>query len=127
MTKIELVEFRDALIIRKAELERRNPGRDVLAVEVSSDDLDRIQGAQERDLAIGTFDRHAKLLCELRSALDRIVAGTFGLCLDCEEEISRKRLAAVPWAPYCIACQEAEDNANGDLWRVSAEPLFRAA
>jgi DnaK suppressor protein len=127
MTKIELAAFRDALTSRKEEVERRIPGRDVLAVETSSDDLDRIQGTQERDLAIGTFDRDAKLLCELRSALDRIVAGTFGLCLDCEEEISRKRLAAVPWAPHCIVCQDAEDNANGEPWRASADPLFRAA
>lgn len=49
-------------------------------------------------------------LRELRSALDRIDAGTFGLCLDCEEEISRNRLAAAPWAPYCIGCQEMADN-----------------
>ncbi len=124
MTNGELGKFRDALTRLKSELESRNLGRDLLAVETSSDELDRVQGAQERDLAIGTFDRDAKRLCEFRSALDRIVAGTFGFCLDCEEEISRKRLAAVPWAPYCIVCQEAADRVIGEPWRVSPEPLF---
>jgi DnaK suppressor protein len=36
-------------------------------------------------------------------------AGSFGVCGRCEEEISLKRLAAVPWAPFCIVCQEAAD------------------
>jgi DnaK suppressor protein len=49
-------------------------------------------------------------LCDVRAALGRIAANTFGICLDCEEEISLKRLMAVPWTPSCIGCQEAEDN-----------------
>ena len=35
--------------------------------------------------------------------------GSFGICIECESEISAKRLAAVPWAPRCIQCQEAAD------------------
>jgi hypothetical protein len=46
MTKIELPEFHDALATGKADLVGRKPGRDVLTLENSSDDLDRIQGAQ---------------------------------------------------------------------------------
>jgi DnaK suppressor protein len=127
MTTIELVEFRDLLTNRLNDVGERNPGRDILAIEASSDDLDRIQGIQERDMAIGTFDRNAKLLGDVRCALDRITAGTFGLCLDCEAPISIKRLAAVPWATYCIVCQESADSAVGEPWRVATEPLFRAA
>ena len=39
-------------------------------------------------------------------ALDRLDAGDYGICLSCEEEIPGKRLAALPWAKYCIPCQE---------------------
>jgi len=42
-------------------------------------------------------------------ALDRVRSGVFGLCASCEEPISPKRLAAVPWASCCIVCQEAQD------------------
>jgi DnaK suppressor protein len=35
--------------------------------------------------------------------------GTFGICLDCEGEISMKRLTAVPWTTSCITCREAVD------------------
>jgi DnaK suppressor protein len=39
-------------------------------------------------------------------ALDRLESGDYGICLSCEEEIPRKRLAALPWAKYCVPCQE---------------------
>jgi DnaK suppressor protein len=74
--------------------------------------LDRIQHGQERDLAIGAIDRNAKRLREVRAALSRVDSGAFGTCLDCEEAISMKRLAAVPWTTWCIVCQEAAERAD---------------
>jgi DnaK suppressor protein len=40
------------------------------------------------------------------SALDRIREGSFGQCISCGAEINPKRLEAVPWTRFCIACQE---------------------
>jgi DnaK suppressor protein len=45
----------------------------------------------------------------VKLALQRMNEGSYGICLHCEEPINPKRLAAVPWAPYCIRCQEAID------------------
>ena len=39
-------------------------------------------------------------------ALDRLESGDYGVCLKCEEDIPDKRLMALPWAKYCIPCQE---------------------
>jgi DnaK suppressor protein len=39
-------------------------------------------------------------------ALDRIASGDYGVCLSCEEDIPDKRLNALPWAKYCVRCQE---------------------
>ena len=39
-------------------------------------------------------------------ALDRLSAGDYGVCLACDEPIPVKRLQAVPWAKYCVSCQE---------------------
>ncbi len=47
-----------------------------------------------------------KLLREISDALHRIDLGQYGVCLECEEPISTKRLDAVPWARYCVTCQE---------------------
>ncbi len=56
------------------------------------------------------LERASSLLHDVRSAIRRIDKETFGLCLNCEQEISPKRLAAVPWATFCITCQDAADN-----------------
>jgi DnaK suppressor protein len=80
-----------------------------LAIEASADEFDRIQHAQERDLAIGALDRESVRLREIRAAMAFIERGSFGVCLNCEEEIGLKRLAAVPWTALCIACQEAAE------------------
>ena len=46
------------------------------------------------------------LLREVEEALERIEEGAYGDCMDCDEPISTKRLEAIPWARYCISCQE---------------------
>ena len=71
--------------------------------------MDRIQYASERDYAVDKLERNSSRLGEVRAALLRIDAGTFGACVECDEDINPKRLAAVPWAPLCIVCQDAVD------------------
>ena len=45
-------------------------------------------------------------LAYINSALQRLDRGEFGICDECEEEIPLKRLQAIPWAAYCVSCQE---------------------
>jgi DnaK suppressor protein len=45
-------------------------------------------------------------LRQIQEALDRLQGGEYGICLSCEERIPAKRLQAVPWAKYCVKCQE---------------------
>ena len=122
MTKTELNTFRRALETRQSELAKGNRNREALAIETSPDELDRIQNGQERELAIGALDRNATRMREVQAALRRMDAGAYGICTSCEEEISLKRLAAVPWASSCIVCQEAADLEQGTPWSES-EPL----
>lgn len=109
MTKTELNAFRRALENRQAELRNANSNREALAMQPSPDELDRIQLASERDIAISNLERDSSRLREVRAALRRIDAGTFGSCVECEVTINPKRLAAIPWASSCIVCQEAAD------------------
>jgi DnaK suppressor protein len=109
MTNKELNAFRTILKNRQAELEDRNRIRGTLAIETSPDELDRIQHSQEREFAIGNLDRNSTFLREVRDALSRLAASKFGICVDCEETINPKRLAAIPWASSCVVCQEAAD------------------
>jgi len=109
MTKTELSKFKKILETKRDELEQIVRKRDAIAIEKSADALDEVQHAAERELAIRNLDRESQLLRSVRAALQRIDEGSFGICLHCEEEISPKRLAAVPWTSLCIQCQEQAD------------------
>ncbi len=109
MTKTELSKFKEQLEGRQAELSAFVRKRDEIAIEKSADAIDEVTRAAERELAIRNLDRESNLLRNVRAALRRIEDGTFGTCVHCEEEISPKRLVAVPWTPFCLRCQEAAD------------------
>jgi DnaK suppressor protein len=127
MTTIEFSTFRRSLNNRQTELANGNSKCEALSVEDSPDELDRIQHAQEHDFAIGTLDRGSKLLREVQAALGRMDSGRFGICLDCEKDISMKRLAAVPWTALCIVCQEVAERRAEESQTEYEQPLLSAA
>jgi DnaK suppressor protein len=109
MTRTEINKFKQILEAKQAELAQVLRNREAIAIEKSADALDEVQHAAERELAIRNLDRESGLLRQVRGALQRIEEGSYGVCLHCEEEINPKRLHAVPWAEYCISCQEVVD------------------
>lgn len=78
MTNTELKALLTALHDKDTELRNRKRNREELAIETSPDALDQIQDSSR--------------LREVRSALDRICAGVFGICVGCGESINPKRL-----------------------------------
>lgn len=126
MTMASTDMFQEILTRKAAELGRVLRSREGIAVEKSADQMDEIQHASERDLAICNADRDSLLLRQIHAALRRIHDGSFGTCIECEWEISPKRLAAVPWASRCIQCREAADR-DGQERGGESETLVNAA
>ena len=128
MTQAELNKFKNILEAKQAELAQFVRNREGIAIEKSADALDEVQYATEREMAIRNLDRESNLLRNVHAALRRINDGTFGVCLHCEEDISPKRLAAVPWTAFCIQCQEIADRSQtGDGSESLEELLVNAA
>ena len=127
MTKTEMNRFRAILTAKVAELGRFTRHRDGIAVERSADQLDEIQAASQRALAVCNLDREFSQLRNVRAALRRIEEDTFGICQECDQDIHPKRLAAVPWTAYCIRCQEAKDNNLEVIQASGSDFLDRAA
>ena len=125
MTRTELDKFSAILNAKKLEASRTLGRREGLAIERTADALDEVQFAATRELTTRHLEREAGLLRDVQAALDRMTNGSFGVCLQCEEEISQKRLKAVPWATLCIACQEESDRDRQS--EVGHERLLRAA
>ncbi len=109
MNKTDMEKYKAMLEAKRAELSAGLRNREDIAIEKTPDALDEVQLAGERELAIRNLDRESNLLRNVKSALARIADGSYGVCLHCEEDIKPKRLDAVPWAKYCIRCQEAAD------------------
>ena len=86
--------------------------RDSIRIHQVADPIDMTQQAAEREMAMQNLHRGAALVRQLRSAMERLDDGSYGICLQCEEPISPKRLKAVPWAEFCINCQETVDQSN---------------
>ena len=127
MTKTELNKYKEVLETKQAELAKVLRNRDGITIEKSPDALDEVQNAAERELAIRNLDRESQLLRSVRAALARIREGNFGVCLHCEEDISPKRLNAVPWAGYCIQCQEIADRHQDEGTESFDDLLVNAA
>jgi DnaK suppressor protein len=99
------------MLEKKAEEVRRSMSAQkaaqvVARLDVPSDEGDLSQQHHEEWIFLNRNTIDMKLLREISDALQRIEQGTYGVCLECEEPISVKRLEAVPWARYCVTCQE---------------------
>jgi DnaK suppressor protein len=66
------------------------------------------------------LSRSASLARDLLAALTRVAHGTYRLCIDCDEPIAHRRLAAVPWAARCLSCQENAETCRGRYGELAA-------
>lgn len=91
---------------------------DSIRLQQAADPADMTREAAEREIAVQILDRESVLVRRLRAAIERINDGSYGLCLECEDEIASKRLKAIPWAELCIGCQERADNMTSNRERM---------
>jgi DnaK suppressor protein len=106
--------IRQALDAKHKEILSGTCDRDEILIDKVADEFERMQQHLNREVAISNLDRESKLLKNVQAALTRLADNTFGLCLHCEEPIPEKRLKAIPWAAYCVSCQETIDRRFSD-------------
>lgn len=76
----------------------------------SPDPLDRASFESNRSTALRIRDRESMLIHKIRSSLEDIQNGEYGICEDCGKEIAIERLRARPVARRCIRCKTREEN-----------------
>lgn len=82
-----------------------------------ADELDSARTAAEVETHAGLIARAEEKLRDLDEAVARTDAGKYGRCLDCGEVIPIKRLMAIPFASYCVECQQKRNRAKSG-WGV---------
>ena len=80
--------------------------------EKCPDPNDRATAESDMNFTFRLRERETKLMRKLREALERIENGTYGICEECEEEISEARLKARPMTTLCIECIREQENAE---------------
>jgi DnaK suppressor protein len=99
--------YRRMLQARRAEvLSSLGVKFDTLAAmgRVAEEDQAQLSHDEFISLSLNSLDHQQLGL--INEALDRIKVGDFGACMACGDAIPSKRLQAIPWARYCISCQE---------------------
>jgi DnaK suppressor protein len=76
-----------------------------LGTDGIQDMADAASNSYNVDILMSISDNDLTLLKDIDNALDKIKNGTYGICEECEEKISEKRLEANPVARYCITCK----------------------
>src|SRR5450432_131099 len=113
MEKKKLDSFRKKLEERQQSLRKtvsrtEEDGR--IADQDSAQDIaDRAANSYTKEFLFSVSNNERQVLNMVESALLRIREGSFGECINCGSEINAKRLEAVPWTRYCIACQEKKE------------------
>ena len=121
MNKKEGKVFYDLLLKKKAELlkgiehiandtlktSQRDAAGDLSAyglhmADVASDNY-------EREFSLGLADAEQRLLVRINEALEKLDNNTYGVCELCEKKIAKTRLKIVPYAEFCVPCQEKQE------------------
>jgi DnaK suppressor protein len=77
--------------------------------EPSPDPMDQASNQLDTDFLLRLKDRERKLIIKIKEALERVEDGTFGICEECGERISKKRLRARPMTTLCIDCKNEQE------------------
>lgn len=114
MDKAKLEKYRQRLEQEHNDLKSllsRTEEAGRVADDASPEDMaEKAANSYTKEFLFHQSDSERTHLQLVQAALERLREGGYGLCQDCGEPIDRKRLDAVPWAPYCRSCQEKAES-----------------
>lgn len=107
---LNLEEIRENLVAERAIISNKLNGND-LSIDDSEtpDPVDLAVSNYSKNVQLSLSENESRQLDLVNEAIERLDDDEYGICQNCEQEINPKRLAAVPWARYCLDCQELRE------------------
>lgn len=110
MDKKRLKFFRDRLLEERNALlgvvgRNEDHGREA-DIEATQDPADKASNSYTKELLFSQSTNDRLILTQIEEAIERMDDDEYGVCINCSKEIAPKRLEALPWARYCIECQD---------------------
>ena len=107
MNKSNLKEIKEKLLAERAQLIEKLNGNDLSVDDAETPDpVDLAVRNYSKNVMLAVSENESRQLMLIDQALLRIEDEEYGPCQNCEKAINPKRLAAIPWARFCIECQE---------------------
>ncbi len=112
LTKKELKEYRTILLERRSLLTgnidsigHAYNSKDGERDSASGDEADLGSESIAQEFALSLLQNESGVVQKIDDALRRIEANDFGFCNECEQQIAKERMRAIPWTTYCVDCQ----------------------
>src|SRR2546421_5255434 len=115
MNKSNLNEIKEKLRAERELLIQKLKGSDLSVDDAETPDpVDLAVRNYSKNVMLAVSENESRQLTLIDEALMRIEDNEYGHCQNCEKEINPKRLQAIPWARYCIDCQELVERGELD-------------
>lgn len=113
LTARERQAFRKSLLEQKEKIVKKlsqfyNESKEV-ETDIAQDVVDKAESSYTKEFLLSLSNGERNLLKLIDDALRRLKTEEFGVCQMCGKAIGKKRLNVVPWAPYCIECQQKKE------------------
>ncbi len=102
-SKKKLVETKNQIVRKMSQIYSESKEVESGA---TADLADKAESSYTKEFLLSLTDTEREQLLQIDEALRALDKGTYGVCQACGQAISRKRLEALPWATYCIECQQ---------------------
>lgn len=110
MNKATLKDTKEKLLAEREQLITKLKGSDLSVDDAETPDpVDLAVRNYSKNVQLAVSENESKQLVLIDEALLRIEDEEYGTCLNCEKEINPKRLAAIPWARFCLDCQSLQE------------------
>jgi DnaK suppressor protein len=107
MTEINIDHIKENLLVERDALFAKLNGNDLSVDDTETPDpVDLAVQNYSKNVLLAVSENDSRQLQMIDEALQRIEDEEYGNCLNCNKDIMPKRLQAVPWARYCLSCQE---------------------
>jgi DnaK suppressor protein len=115
MSKLNLKDIKQRLIEERELLIQKLNDND-LSIDDSEtpDPVDLAVRNYSKNVQLAVSENESRQLAMIDEALRRIEDDEYGECQNCGEAINPKRLSAIPWARYCLNCQELQERGELD-------------
>ena len=107
MSELNLNEIKDKLLIERAALINKLKANDLSIDDAETPDpVDLAVRNYSKNVMLAVSENESRQIVLIDEAIRRIEDEEYGECQNCEKQINPKRLAAIPWARYCLDCQQ---------------------